>query len=103
MHSKDLHSRYIEHISGKKSNKALQLAFTKYGLENFSFIVYIYYEQYETRASSPKALTDLETKVIQSFPFDELYNYMKTATSLEGYKHSISAKAKMVERFVDKN
>jgi len=29
-------------------------------------------------------------------------NYMKTATSLEGYKHSISAKAKMVERFVDK-
>ena len=48
--AKDLHSRYIEHISGKKSNKALQLAFTKYGLENFSFIVYIYYEQYETRA-----------------------------------------------------
>jgi group I intron endonuclease len=88
--------------SFKKSNKAHELAFTKNRLENFSFIVYIYYKQYETRASSHKALTDLETKVIQ-IPFDELYNYMKNSTSLHNYKHTVSAKAKMVERFQDKN
>ena len=94
--------RLKEHILGKKSNKALQLALTKYGIENFRFEVYMYYK-YDIRETSHKSLTDLETLYIQAFPFDELYNYMKTATSLEGYKHTLSAKTKMVARFKDKS
>ncbi|RYX78116.1 hypothetical protein EON69_00335 [bacterium] len=75
----------------------------KYGLENFSFIVYEYCH-YKDKSTSHKLLTDLETTYIKAFnhPFEELYNFMKTATSLEGYKHTLKAKEKMVARLKDK-
>lgn len=40
-------------------------------------------------------LTDIETEVIKSFPFENLYNYKKEATSLLGYKHTIASIEKM--------
>ena len=41
-------------------------------------------------------LTDVETKVIQSFPFEELYNFKKEADSMLGYKHTAEAIEKIV-------
>jgi hypothetical protein len=100
--AKDFYLRLNEHISNRKSNSALQLAFSKYGLENFSFCVYEYFT-YENKVVSSKLLTDLETSYISKFEFNSLYNYMKTATSLEGYKHTEQAKLKMAKRFINKS
>lgn len=99
--AKNLYLRLTQHLSAKKSNSALQLAFGKYGLENFSFIVYEYC-LYKDKALSHKLLTNLETTYIKAFPFEQLYNFMKTATSLEGYKHTLKAREKMVARLKDK-
>lgn len=99
--AKNLYLRLTEHLSGKKSNSALQLAFVKYGLKNFSYIVYEY-KIYTTKALSHKLLTDLETVYIQSFPFERLYNFMQTATSLQGDNYLFEAKTKMTARFKDK-
>lgn len=73
--AKNLYIRLNEHIKAKKSNRALQAAFAKYGLENFSFIIYKYFT-YNGKEASHKLLTDLETRYIKAFPFNELYNYM---------------------------
>jgi group I intron endonuclease len=39
---------------------------------------------------------------INKFKFSNLYNFLKNASSSEGYKHTETAKQKMVERFKDK-
>jgi len=39
---------------------------------------------------------------INKFKFSNLYNFLKNASSSEGYKHTEAAKQKMVERFIDK-
>jgi hypothetical protein len=44
----------------------------------------------------------VETKVIQSFPFEELFNFKKEADSMLGYEHTAEAIEKMKLRFVDK-
>lgn len=100
--AKDLYLRLIEHISNKKSNTALQSAILKYGLDKFDYCVYEYFT-YHSKVVSNKALTDLETSYIKKYPFDSLYNFMKTATSIEGYKHTDQAKLKMLKRFENKS
>ena len=85
--------RLAEHLADRKSHSPLQFAFKKYGLENFSFIVYEYFT-YTQKEYSQKLLTDLETRYIKAFPFEELYNYMQTATNSRGYKHTLEAKEK---------
>lgn len=100
--AKDLYLRLIEHLAGKKSNSALQKAILKYGLNKFDFCVYEYFT-YHSKVVSNKALTDLETSYIEKYPFNNLYNFMRTATSLEGYKHTDEAKLKMLDRFKDKS
>lgn len=40
---------------------------------------------------------DLEASYIKKYPFDKLYNFTKTATSLEDYKHTDKAKLKRYE------
>jgi group I intron endonuclease len=100
--AKDLYLRLIEHIAGKKSNIALQNAILKYGLDKFDFCIYEYFT-YHSKVVSHKALTDLETSYIEKYPFDSLYNFMRIATSLEGYKHTDEAKLKMLNRFKDKS
>ena len=54
----DLYIRLIEHIKNKKSNYALQNAFTKYVLDKFYFCVYEYFT-YQNKVISHKSLTDL--------------------------------------------
>jgi group I intron endonuclease len=98
---KDLYLRLNEHLSNRKSNRALQIAISKYGLENFNFCIYEYFT-YENKTTSFKLLTELETMYINKFKFSNLYNFLKNASSSEGYKHTESAKQKMVERFKDK-
>ncbi len=92
--AKDLYLRLIEHLSNKKSNIALQNAINKYGLDKFSFCIYEYFT-YHSKVVSHKALTDLETSYIKKYPFDSLYNFMITATSIAGYKHTDEAKLKL--------
>lgn len=70
-------------------------------MENFSFCVYEYFT-YENKLTSANLLTDLETTYIRKFKFNTLYNFMKTATSLEGYKHTDATKLKMIERLQKK-
>ena len=100
--AKDLYIRLNEHLSNRKSNRALQTAISKYGLEKFNFCIYEYFT-YENKTTSFKLLTDLETMYINKFKFSNLYNFLKNASSSEGYKHTDAAKQKMVERFKDKS
>lgn len=100
--AKDLYLRLIEHLANKKSNTALQSAILKYGLDKFDFCVYEYFT-YHSKIVSNRSLTDLETSYIKKYPFDSLYNFMRTATSLEGYKHTDEAKLKMLKRFDNKS
>lgn len=44
----------------------------------------------------------LETKYIQKFYFETLYNFKRTATSLSGYKHTTKAILKMKKDLVIK-
>ena len=99
--AKDLFLRLKEHLAGKKSNSALQAAILKYGLDNFDFYVYEYFS-YENKSVSGKLLTDLETTYIKRFNFINLYNFMYSATSLAGYKHTDIARKKMSARFIEK-
>lgn len=100
--AKDFYLRLNEHLGNKKSNLALQNAFTKYGLSKFKFCIYEYFT-YESKIVSSQALTDLETSYISKFKFDTLYNFKTTATSSLGYKHTEEARLKMVEYYKDKS
>ena len=88
-------------MSNRKYNMALHTATSKYGLENFNFCIYEYFT-YESKTTSFKLLTYLETMYINKFKFSNLYNFLKNASSSEGYKHTYAAKPKRVERFKDK-
>lgn len=95
--SKDLYHRILDHIKGNDSNSRLQRSIAKYNIENFK--IYIYYIH-----SDPSVkITDIETEVIKSFPFENLYNYKKEASSMLGYKHTLEAIKKMKLRFKDKS
>lgn len=99
--AKDLYLRLNEQLSHRKSNKALQAAISKYGIDNFNFCIYEFFT-YENKASSFKLLTDLETIYIRKFKFKDLYNFLENASSSEGYKHTDEAIKKMVKRLEDK-
>ena len=71
--AKDLYLRFNEHLSNRKSNKALQAAISKYGLENFNICIYEYFT-YENKTNSFKLSTDLEIMYINKFKFSNLYN-----------------------------
>jgi len=94
--SKDLYQRFLDHLKGRDSNLRLQRAIKKHGIENFNFTIYYIDNDPNIR------LTDIETAVIKSFPFDELYNFKQEAASSLGYKHTKEAIEKMKLRFKDK-
>ena len=94
--SKDLYHRLMDHLKGRDSNSRLQRSISKYGIENFK--IYIYYFHIDASV----ILTDIETEVIKSFPFNNLYNYKKEANSTLGYKHTLKAIKKMKLRYKDK-
>ena len=85
-----------DHLKGRDSNSRLQRSISKYGIKNFHFVIYYFH------SDTAVILTDIETEVIKSFPFETLYNYKKEATSSLGYKHTIEAIEKMKKRFLIK-
>lgn len=94
--------RLKEHLYSDKSNLRLKRAMNKYGLNNFSFLVYGIYNYPKDLIYNNIAfvtLTQLETEYIKSFDFDTLYNFKQEANSMIGYKHTAEAIAKMIERF----
>jgi group I intron endonuclease len=68
----------------------------KSGLQNFIFVIYYFHKD------STIILTDIETEVIKSFPFEDLYNFKKEAKSMLDYKHTAEAIAKMKKRLANK-
>lgn len=98
--AKDFYLRLNEHLGNKKSNVALQNAFSKYGLDKFQFCIYEYFT-YESKVVSSQGLTDLETSYISKFNFKSLYKAI--ASSSLGYKHTEEARLKMIEYYKDKN
>jgi len=94
--SLNLFERLSDHVNGRDSNSRLQRSILKYGIDKFVFVIYYWHED------SAVILTDIETEVIKSFPFEDLYNYKKEAKSLLGYKHTLEAINKMKLRFKDK-
>lgn len=94
--SSNMYKRFKEHIKGVSSNNRLQRSIAKYGLSNFIFVRYFFHED------PAVILTDIETKIIQSFPFENLFNHKKEANTMLGYKHTAKAIAKMKLRLKDK-
>jgi len=94
--SLNLYERLLDHIKRRDSNSRLQRSILKYGINNFIFVIYYWHND------PAVILTDIETEVIKSFPFEDLYNYKKEAASMLGYKHTIKAINKMKLRFKDK-
>jgi group I intron endonuclease len=86
----------IDHIKGVSSNIRLQRSIFKYGLDNFNFVIYYYHTDPAVK------LTDIETEVIKSFPFEDLYNFKRDASYSLGYKHTAEAIQKMKKRLADK-
>ncbi len=94
--SLNLYERLSDHLKGVSSNIRLQRTITKSGIDNFIFVIYYFH-------TDPKViLTDVETKFILSFPFEELYNFKKEAKSMLGYKHTNEALEKMKNRLKNK-
>lgn len=100
----DLYLRLNEHLSGRKSNKALQIAINKYGLGSFKYHIYEFFTLTDIFRNSPgiKLITDLETFYLKKFDLNMLYNFKHNASNMLGYKHSEEAKQKMSDRFKDK-
>jgi len=93
----NLYERLTDHIKGVSSNVRLQRSIVKHGLNNFNIVIYYYH------IDPAVLLTDIETEVIKSFPFEDLYNFKKEAVSMLGYKHTRKAIKKMTLRLADKS
>lgn len=94
--SKNLDERMQSHLKGRDSNARLQRSIKKYGIDKFTFVIYYWHNDPLVR------LTDIETEVIKSFPFETLYNLKKEAVGNLGYKHTTEAIAKMKLWFQNK-
>jgi hypothetical protein len=78
----DLRKRLLEHLFSNKTSVVLQRAFKRYGLINFSFIVYEFYEDSKGAHQKPVNLLELENYYIKIYSFDKLYNLKPFATSM---------------------
>jgi group I intron endonuclease len=79
-----------DHLKGVSSNIRLQRSIAKSGITNFIFIIYYFHKD------PLVILTDVETEIIKSFSFEDLYNFKKEAKSMLGYKHTAEAIEKMI-------
>ena len=82
--SENLVKRFKEYIKGKKSNIYLQNAVNEYGLDNFYYIIFKFYNRKDIII-----LSDIETKYIYYIRPKYLYNFKFLATSMLGYKHDL--------------
>jgi group I intron endonuclease len=92
--SENLVKRFNEYIKNQKSNIKLQRAILKYGLNNFYYIVFEFYN-----LKDKVLLIDIETIYLSSFKIEYLYNFKLIAHSLLSYKHTVKAKQKMLNRY----
>lgn len=91
-------TRFLQHITGKKSNLILQQAFTKYGLAQFRFLVFQFLPLDSNCKDTQKStLLAAEQSYLDSFKPRQ--NILKQAGSLQGYKHTPEALAKMSGEF----
>jgi group I intron endonuclease len=89
----NLADRIMDHINGNSSNQHLQYAIAKYGLPSFAFVILQY--------CIPSDLLELEQHyldILFSLPTYLRYNFLPTAGSMLGYKHTEEALAKMSGR-----
>lgn len=94
--SLNLYERLTDHLRGVSSNIRLQRSIAKSGLSNFIFVICYFH-------TDPSViLTDVETEIINSFPFEDLYKFKKEATSMLVYKHTAEVIAKMKQRLAYK-
>jgi group I intron endonuclease len=93
--SENLVKRFKEHIKGRKSNLRLQYAISKYGLNNFYYLIFEFH-----KIEDKNLLINLETTIISYFKLNFLYNFKTISTSMVGYKHTDKAKQKMRDRFI---
>lgn len=92
----NLYERFTDHVKGVSTNIRLKRSLVKHGLDNFNFVIYYFHKD------PAVLLTDIETEVIRSFSFEDLYNFKKDAKSMLGYKHTADAISKMKARLTDK-
>jgi hypothetical protein len=86
--SSNIYKRLNNHLKGISFNIRLQRATSNSGLNNLNFVVYYFH-------NNPNILlTDVETEVIKSFPFENLYNFKKEVISMLNYKHTAIEKIK---------
>jgi len=78
---------FKEHIKGNKANIKLQRAINKYGLNNFYFLIFEFYD-----IKDKIKLIDFENFYISSFDFRFLYNFKFTATSMLGISTLLNLK-----------
>lgn len=87
----DLRDRKNSHFSELRrnihANTHLQNSFNKYGEESFEFVVLEY--------CGKKNLTEREQEWIDKYSFSDLYNILKHAHSMLGYKHRQESIEKM--------
>jgi hypothetical protein len=66
--------------------------------ENFHFVIYYFYKD------PTVILTDIESEIIKSFPFEDFYNYKREASvHTLSYRHTIEAIEKNEEKVYKEN
>lgn len=82
-----LHKRFSQHVSGARSNILLKRAITKYGLNNFCFLILEY--------CPPELLIEREQFYLDFVSAESKFNLLPIAGSTRGYKHTEEAKLAM--------
>jgi group I intron endonuclease len=88
----DIGNRLVRHLVDNKTNEHLQNAIKKYGLDYFTFVVVEFCDL--------KVLLQREQHyldILFSLPTNLRYNFLPTAGSSLGYKHTEEALAKISE------
>jgi hypothetical protein len=89
--SENLVNRFLEHIQGRKSNLKLQRSISKYGLENFYYIIFEIFN-----SNQNNSLIKSETLFLSYFKLSHLFNFKIIASSFtpsaiaEGVNHDFS-------------
>jgi len=91
----NLWKRFLQHITGQKSNVILQNAFAKYCLASFRFLVFEILPSIPSNSTEEDRATLHETEKFYLDTFKPRYNILSTAGSTLGYKHTTESLAKM--------
>jgi group I intron endonuclease len=92
--------RLAQHVDDNGTNAHLQNAITKYGLENFTFVVVEVFKRdpsvsMETNKARLLAMEQVYLTWGSSLPKDLFYNFLHIAGSSLGYKHTEDTRAQM--------